>query len=129
MTDNKDPFAPLNGEELSKDLSNPDDCSEEKLEVVGPVPSDAEHDRDAAARLFGRRPDVVWRYHDKNRRLLYSVARWNQPDGEKTILPLCVVRYPGRRPEWVQALSGTSPFVSAEPSRRLAKRTGGDCRR
>jgi uncharacterized protein (DUF927 family) len=54
----------------------------------GPPPANAAASDDAAARLFGRAPDALWRYHDAAGVLVFCVCRWNQSDGEKDIRPL-----------------------------------------
>lgn len=42
----------------------------------------------AAARLFGRSPDLLWRYSDAAGALAFCACRWNKTDGEKEIRPL-----------------------------------------
>jgi putative DNA primase/helicase len=98
MTD-RDPFEPMCHSDLGDDLQRSTDGGGE-LEVVTPVPVDAERDRDAAGRLFGRPPDYIWRYHDESRKLLFAVARWNDADGKKQFRPLCWVRQPDGRERW-----------------------------
>jgi uncharacterized protein (DUF927 family) len=51
-------------------------------------PADAEAPDGAAARLFGRAPDSLWRYADAAGALVFCVCRWNEPDGDKEIRPL-----------------------------------------
>ena len=51
-------------------------------------PGDAEPPEAAVARLFGRKPDRLWRYVDATGALVSCVCRWNKPDGEKEIRPL-----------------------------------------
>jgi putative DNA primase/helicase len=51
-------------------------------------PADAEAPEAAAARLFGRSPDLLWRYSDAAGALAFCVCRWNKTDGEKEIRPL-----------------------------------------
>jgi putative DNA primase/helicase len=52
-------------------------------------PVDAEAPEAAAARLFGRSPDMIWRYVDAAGALAYCICRWNERDGrKKKILPL-----------------------------------------
>ena len=46
---------------------------------------------DAAARLFGRAPDALWRYADAAGALAFCVCRWNKPDGDKDIRPVVLV--------------------------------------
>ena len=52
------------------------------------APADAESPDAAAARLFGRAPDSLWRYADAAGSLAFCVCRWNEPEGEKEIRPL-----------------------------------------
>ncbi len=49
------------------------------------APADAESPEAAAARLFGRAPDALWRCTDAAGALAFCVCRWNKPDGEKIL--------------------------------------------
>lgn len=51
-------------------------------------PIDTEAGADAAAGLFGRPPDAIWRYADAQGATVSHVCRWNKPKGEKDIRPL-----------------------------------------
>ena len=51
-------------------------------------PADAEAPEEAAARLFDRPSEALWRYRNAEGTLVFCVCRWNKPDGEKEIRPL-----------------------------------------
>ncbi|MGB6660469.1 MAG: hypothetical protein WBE90_15665 [Xanthobacteraceae bacterium] len=95
MTDQPDPFAPIDEWDLTDDLQASKTSSDSV--VVTPVPAEAERVGDAATRLFGRPPDNFWRYHDEDRRQLFVVARWNLAGGKKKYFPMCWVRRTLRR--------------------------------
>jgi putative DNA primase/helicase len=99
MTDHPDPFAPI---DVSDSTDPPEfrELTPEDSVVVTPVPASAEKIGEAAARLFGRRPDDFWQDHDEHGRPLFAVARWNQPGKRKRILPLSWVRHPDGREDW-----------------------------
>ena len=52
-------------------------------------PADAEPPKVAAARLFGRKPDGLWRYASAEGQTMFWVCRYNKPDGGKDFFPLC----------------------------------------
>lgn len=57
--------------------------------VIMPVPASAVRIEQAAANLGRSAPDCVWKYFDGNRNLLFAVARWNGPTGQKAkVLPV-----------------------------------------
>jgi uncharacterized protein (DUF927 family) len=86
MTDDLD-FSPLSDRERETVAH---DLAHEGQQNPRPVPpaANAEVPEDAAARLFGRAPDALWRYHDAGGALVFCVCRWNKPDGDKDIRPL-----------------------------------------
>ena len=51
-------------------------------------PADAEPGALAAARLFGRKPDGLWRYATADDETAFYAARWNEADGKKTFRPI-----------------------------------------
>ena len=61
--------------------------------VIMPVPASAVRIEQAAANLGRSAPDCVWKYFDGNRNLLFAVARWNGPTGQKAkVLPVSWIR-------------------------------------
>jgi hypothetical protein len=50
--------------------------------------ADADPPEHAAARLFGRPPDALWRYRTAQGALAFCVCRWNLSEGRKEIRPL-----------------------------------------
>jgi len=82
-----DPFAPLSEAELadgSHEGTHPQRAREAKT-VCPPV--DAEPGAHAAAKLFGRAPDHLWRYATPDGETAFYACRWDLPDG-KTFRPL-----------------------------------------
>jgi hypothetical protein len=69
-------------------------------------PADAEPPEAAAAHLFGRAPDALWRYRNAAGALTYCVCRWDVSEGRKEIRPLSwfadkgwrFAHWPGARP-------------------------------
>ena len=51
-------------------------------------PAEAESGAHAAARLYGRKPDAIWRYAMRTAKPPSFAARWNEPGGKKEIRPL-----------------------------------------
>jgi putative DNA primase/helicase len=86
MTDSRD-FRPLSDDELE---AAPQETERSGGRDARPTtaPADAEPGADAAARLFGRPPDAIWRYGDEQGAIAFHVCRWNRPNGEKDIRPL-----------------------------------------
>ena len=88
MDSARDPFAPLSEVELADAARQ----SEQFLDhqVAKPIcpPLDAESGVLAASRLFGRKPDGVWRYETAGGETAFHALRWNEPDGKKTFRPL-----------------------------------------
>jgi putative DNA primase/helicase len=87
MTDGLD-FSPLSDaeREASAHQLQRDGAPDEAKPIW--APADAESPEAAAARLFGRAPDALWRYADAAGALSFCVCRWNKPEGEKDIRPL-----------------------------------------
>ena len=52
-------------------------------------PPEAGSAEDAARKVFRRKPDATWTYRDAKGEPLFHVARFNDDDGGKEILPLC----------------------------------------
>lgn len=98
MTDDRDPFAPIDGSDLTDPVTVPMTDIDEPI-VLTPVPENVERIGEAATRLMGRAPDNFWRYHDANRELLFAVVRWDTHQG-KTFRPMCWVRRKDGRQEW-----------------------------
>ena len=70
--------------------------------VVTPVPVSAAPIEQAAAHLGRSTPDFLWKYFDGNRNLLFAVARWNGPTGQKAkVLPV----------SWIRDASGSERFA------------------
>src|SRR5262249_42205808 len=88
MDDALDPFSPLSdGERESAALELAPDAAPGALKPALP-PAGAESPQIAAARLFGRPPDELWRYRKAGGALAFCVCRWNKQGGEKDIRPL-----------------------------------------
>jgi uncharacterized protein (DUF927 family) len=87
MTDGLD-FSPLSDREWEAAAQEP--ACEGEPDAAKPTapPANAESPDDAAARLFGRAPNGIWRYVDAYGMLAFCVCRWNKPDRDKVILPL-----------------------------------------
>jgi putative DNA primase/helicase len=70
--------------------------------VITPVPTSAAPMEQAAAHLGRSAPDFLWKYFDGNRNLLFAVARWNGPTGQKAkVLPV----------SWIRDASGSERFA------------------
>ena len=87
MTNGLD-FSPLTASE--RETVGQEMAGDGDPKAVRPIapPADAELPEAAAARLFGRAPDALWRYAEAAGALAFCVCRWNKPDGQKDILPL-----------------------------------------
>ena len=88
MDNPRDAFKPLTEAEIadaSRQMDATDDAQAARL--ICP-PADAEDGAAAAARLFGRGPDALWRYETAEGALAFLVLRWNLAGGDKTIRPL-----------------------------------------
>jgi putative DNA primase/helicase len=82
-------FSPLTDAE--REAAEQQLAGDDEPDVAKPtLPSwDAEAPESAAAHLFGRPPDALWRYRTAEGAVAFCVCRWNKPDGGKEILPLC----------------------------------------
>jgi hypothetical protein len=81
-------FEPLADDERANVEAEALEARSSKGKTPSKPPADAEPGEAAAAQLFGRAPDALWRYGDAAGVLAYCVCRWNKPDGEKEIRPL-----------------------------------------
>jgi putative DNA primase/helicase len=92
--------------------------------VVSPVPGSAEPVTSAARRLVGKAAQAIWTYDDAQGAVLFAVARWDNEDGTKKILPLSWLRngdgsegwalknHPAPRPLYNLGLLKASPAAS-----------------
>jgi putative DNA primase/helicase len=99
MTEDHDPFAPIDNAEATVDCEERSNSELDDAVVIMPPPSDAEDPWIAATRLFGREPDFLWRYNDQGG-LLFVVGRWDFADAGKKYLPLCWVKDSDGREGW-----------------------------
>ena len=88
-------------------------------------PADAEPGALAAARLYGRKPDGLWRYATAEDETAFYAARWNEADGKKTFRPISW-RERGRLA--IRGLAGSSPLVQLARSRLEAEGAGSHLR-
>ncbi len=81
-------FAPLQAQELN--AARAEALAIEQDDGPAPIlpPADAEPGSVAAARLFNRKPDAIWRYATTDDATAFLVARWNKDDGGKIVLPV-----------------------------------------
>jgi len=82
-------FSPLSDDErdaAAQELRRDGDQDTPKptLPPAGAEPAEA-----AAARLFRRPPDAIWRYATAEGDTAFFVCRYNKPKGRKDLLPLC----------------------------------------
>src|SRR6266404_3257620 len=92
--------------------------------VISPVPASAETVTSAATRLVGKAPQAIWNYTEGLGALSFAVARWDNEDGTKKILPLSWLRsgdgsegwafknHPAPRPLYNLGLLKASPTAS-----------------
>ena len=88
VMDDRLDFSPLSDNEreaAARELAP--DGEPDAAKPTGP-PADAEPAEAAAARLFDRPPDMVWRYTNADGETAFFVCRWNRSDGDKDIRPL-----------------------------------------
>ena len=88
MDDASNPFAPLTEAELAdgtRQGTRPTRARETKPTCA---PADAEPGAHAAARLYGRAPDGLWRYATSDDETAFYAARWNEADWKKTFRPM-----------------------------------------
>jgi putative DNA primase/helicase len=88
VDDASNPFAPLTPGELAEATRR--GAQPEAGRGAPPTcpPADAEPGALAAARLFGRKPDSLWRYATANDETAFYAARWNEANGKKTFRPI-----------------------------------------
>lgn len=83
-----DSFAPLTPSERADAARQTEQAPCEQSASPTCPPADAEPGATAAARLYGRKPDGLWRYATAQDETAFYAARWNQAGGEKTFLPI-----------------------------------------
>jgi putative DNA primase/helicase len=88
MDDASNPFAPLTPAELAEAARQIDPSKAERTAPPSCPPVDAEPGAMAAARLYGRKPDGVWRYATAQDETAFYAVRWNEADGKKTFRPI-----------------------------------------
>jgi Protein of unknown function (DUF3987) len=88
MDDASNSFAPLTPVELAEAARQSGLSEAEGRPPPICPPADAESGAVAAARVYGRKPDSLWRYATAEDQTAFYAARWNDPDGEKTFRPL-----------------------------------------
>lgn len=106
MDDAFNSFAPLTPDEIAEGAHQRGQESGEPEAVPTCPPADAEPGAVAAARLFGRKADGLWRYATPNDETAFYAARWNEADGGKTFRPISwrdgkgwgLVAWPDHRP-------------------------------
>ena len=125
--DNAFDFSPLSDHErggAAQDLAR--DVEPHAAKPTCP-PADAEPPEVAAARLFGRRPDAIWRYTTAEGKVTFCVCRWNLGDGRKEILcgvePASLFRSADGGDSW-EMVPGIS---NHEHSRKWQPGAGGLC--
>ena len=96
MDDASNPFAPLTPAELAEGARQIEQSQRERAAKPTCPPADAEPGAMAAARLYGRKPDGLWRYATADDETAFYVARWNEADGKKTFRPISW----GKRAGW-----------------------------
>ncbi|HZZ22550.1 MAG TPA: hypothetical protein VFE60_08265, partial [Roseiarcus sp.] len=96
MDDASNPFAPLTPAELAEAARQIEPSRAERSAPPSCPPADAEPGALAAARLYGRKPDGLWRYATAQDETAFYAARWNEADGKKTFRPISW----GERPGW-----------------------------
>src|SRR5208282_349535 len=97
MDDASDKFAPLSDAEIAAGTQS---GTHENLAREGnPIcpPADAEPGAHAAARLYGRKPDHLWRYATADDETAFYAARWNEPDSKKECRPVSWIEGEGWR--------------------------------
>jgi putative DNA primase/helicase len=83
-----DAFAPLTPAEIADSSRQIERASCEREARPTCPPANAESGPLAAARLYGRKPDGVWRYATKDDETAFYAARWNESDDKKTFRPV-----------------------------------------
>ena len=95
MDDASNPFAPLTPAELAEAGRQGEQSKAGRSAPPTCPPADAEPGALAAARLFGRKPDGLWRYATAEDETAFYAARWNDADGKKTFRPISWVERAG----------------------------------
>ena len=88
MADDFDPFRPLSDDERAATAQEPGRDGEPDAAKPTLPPADAEPAEAAAARLFCRPADAMWRYPNAEGETVFFVCRWDEADGDKEIRPL-----------------------------------------
>jgi uncharacterized protein (DUF927 family) len=88
MADGPD-FSPLSDSEREAAARELTREAEAKAAKPTSPPVDAEPAEVAAARLFGRKPDALWRYGNNEGETAFYVCRYNKGHAGKDFLPLC----------------------------------------
>ena len=88
MDDASDKFAPLSDAEIAAGTQSGthENLAREARPTCPPV--NAESGAHAAERLYGRKPDAIWRYATADDETAFYVARWPAEDGKKQIRPI-----------------------------------------
>jgi putative DNA primase/helicase len=86
MDDASDKFAPLSDAEIAS--ASQSEPSPQGVALPICPSANAEPGAHAAARLFGRKPDGLWRYAMPDDSTAFYAARWNEPDGKKEFRPV-----------------------------------------
>jgi uncharacterized protein (DUF927 family) len=87
MDDASDKFAPLSDAEMAAGATEVRDPNAREVRPICP-PAEAELGAHAAARLYGRQPDAIWRYATAEGETAFYAARWNEAGGTKEIRPV-----------------------------------------
>lgn len=95
MDDHSDKFAPLTDAEISAGTNECPQAQRAREARTMCPPDDAEHGRDAAARIFGRPPDHLWRYAMPEGETAFYALRWDMAEGKKTFRPLSYIEGDG----------------------------------
>ena len=82
-------FSPLTPEEREAEAQKTAPGGEPDADKPTLPPADAETAETAAARLFRRPPDAIWRYATAEGETAFFVCRYNKKGGGKDFLPLC----------------------------------------
>ena len=88
MDDASNPFAPLTSAEIADGARQRGQSLREPEAKPICAPADVEPGAHAAARLYGRAPDGLWRYAMADNETAFYAARWNEADGKKTFRPM-----------------------------------------
>jgi putative DNA primase/helicase len=88
VDDASNPFAPLTPAELAEAERQSEQSGAGRKAPPTSPPADAEPGAIAAARLYGRKPDGLWRYATAEGETVFYAARWNEADGKKIFRPI-----------------------------------------